>query len=229
MKISPGYNWNVAKELDVPPDPLILRLDFHQSAVVMHIFQEGMNSTKIVSAMDIAHALASDLPFSSGLLPANCLWWRNSREGPVYALWEPAQLRKIALQEKAGQPPRRFVIPLPGLIFLCLPGRPPWAYAAKKKPAKLTDLVYKAPLANVFANGRTCPGNHRYPADVSQVMDSFFRSFFSPAAELEGRSVRFPKNITHLWEFLDGKKDFPLEDLVKHGTVKDLLEMVMRG
>ena len=221
----PGYKWAVPDELKVPADPLRLRLDFHHQAVVMTMFEGEAVNTKVVSAMDVAHALASDLSFGTGLLPPGAIWWENTRGGPLFALYVEPKVRKLALQEVANKPPRRFTIPLPGFIFLCSPGEPPWVYAIKKKPTKESDIVYRAPLCNIFSNGRSCPGNHRYPERIADIVQSFFMSFFSPTADLQNRSQRFQKNVVLLWEFLDKKKTFPLDDLVKHGTVKDLINM----
>ena len=175
--------------------------------------------------MDVAHALATELSFSTGLLPRGTIWWQNTREGPLFALYVEPQVRKLALEKTAGKPPHRFTIPLPGFIFLCSPGHPPWVYAVKKKPTKETDIVYKAPLCNIFENGLTCPGNHRYPTRVADIVQSFFMSFFTTTANLKDRSLSFPNNIVRLWESLDKKHKFPMQDLVKHGTVKDLMNM----
>ena len=193
----------------------------------MTFFEEETITTKIVSAMDVAHALASELSFGSGLLPPGALWWRNTRSGTLVALYVEPRIRQVALQTDIKKPPHRYRIPLPGLIFICRPGMPPWVYAVKKKPTKETDIVYEAPVANVFADGRSCPGSHKYPNRVADMVESFFISFFSPTADLHGRSVKFPQNVIHLWEFLDKKKKFPLADLVKHGTVRDLMNMEM--
>ncbi|GAH85367.1 unnamed protein product, partial [marine sediment metagenome] len=81
-----------------------------------------------------------------------------------------------------------------------------------------------APLCNIYADGRTCPGNHRYPTRVADIVESFFISFFSSAADVRNRSVKFPNNIILLWEYLDKKKTFPKDDLVRHGRVKDLMQ-----
>lgn len=221
----PGYKWALPDDLNVPADPLRLRLDFHHQAVVMTLFEGEAVNTKVVSAMDVAHALASDLSFGTGLLPPGTIWWENTRGGPVFALYVDPKVRKVALQEVANKSPRRFTIPLPGFIFLCSPGRPPWVYAVKKKPTKESDIVYRAPLCNIHPNGLSCPGNHRYPARVADIVQSFFTSFFTATADLANRSQRFPKNVVPLWEFLDKKKRFPLDDLVKHGTVIDLMHM----
>ena len=223
-----AYQWAIPAQLDVPKDPLRLRLDFHHQAVVLHLFEDGIAGTKVVSAMDVAHVLAQELSFSTGMLPKNTLWWTNTAGGPVFALWEEPKVHRLALQEMPGQPPRRFSVPLPGIIFLCSPGQAPWVFALKKRPTKESDMVYRAPFCNIFQSGRVCTGNHKFPRDVGQQPDSFFRSFFSPTADLQDRSGRFPQNVVNLWEFLDGKKKYPLNDLVKHGRVKDLMQMDMK-
>lgn len=145
----------------------------------------------------------------------------------MVALYVEPHIRQVALQRDIKKPPRRYRIPMPGLIFLCRPGTAPWVFAVKSKPKKETDIVYRAPLANIHANGMSCAGTHKYPAKLEDMIESFFRSFFSPTADLQNRSRRFPENVIHLWEFLKGKKKYPLADLVGHGTIKDLMEMGM--
>ena len=222
------FSWAVPEELGVPPDPLRLRLDFHHQAVTMTYFDGDVVDTKLVSAMAVAHALASELSFGTGLLPDNTLWWTNTPQGPVVAVYADPQVWKVALQVSLDKPARRFEIPLPGLIFLCAPSRPPWVYAVKKRPAKPADEVYKAPLCNVFVNGRSCPGSHNYPNDVRETVRSFFLSFFSIAGDLRDRSLMFPDNVVKLWEFLDKKKTFPMDDLVECGTVADLMRVELK-
>ena len=222
----PGYGWAVPAELGIPPDPLRLRLDFHHQAVVMTSFEGETVSSKVVSAMDIAHSLAGELSFGSGLLPDKTLWWQNTRSGPVVAIYVEPQVRQLALQKDIRKPPKRFKVPMPGLIFLCRPASPPWVYAVKRKPTKEKDIVYAAPLANVFNNGRTCAGTHKFPTRLGATVQSFFVSFFSETADLRNRSKMFPENVIHLWEFLDGKKRYPRDDMVKQGTIRDLLNMV---
>ena len=75
----PAFSWAVPKELGIPADPLRLRLDFHHQSTVMTYFQsDTLTVTKQVDAMDVAHALASDLSFGSVLLPPDTLWWQNT-------------------------------------------------------------------------------------------------------------------------------------------------------
>ena len=219
-----AVQWAIPAELEVPADPLRLRLDFHHQAVVMTLFDPETVERKIVSAVDVSHALASELSFGTGLLPAQTLWWGNTRGGPIFALYEEPRVRTLALEKRAGSPPERFKIPLPGFIFLCLPGKPPWVFAVKKKPTKETDIVYKAPLCNIYEDGRSCPGNHKYPTRVADIVNSFFLSFFTTGVDRRNRSIRFPENVVDLWKYLNKKKKFPNPDLVKHGQVKDLMQ-----
>lgn len=222
------FNWAVPESLGLPPDPVKLVLEFHGQAVVMHVFENELATTKVVWAMDIARVLARELPSSSGLLAKNALWWGDTPGGPVTAIWQEPRVWRVALQEEALGTPRRFTIPMPGLIFLCRAGQAPGVYSAKRRPTRETDLVYRAPLCNLFQDGRNCPGSHTYPMDVGEIPDSFFRSFFTATADLRDRSKQFPDNIVKLWEFLDGKPDYPLADLVRHGTVHDLMTMMRR-
>jgi hypothetical protein len=204
-----------------------LRLDFHHQAVVMTSFEGETVDSKVVSAMDIAHALAGELSFGSGLLPTNTLWWQNTKSGPVVAIYVEPQVRILSLQDNINKPLRRFKVPMPGLIFLCRPAAPPWVYAVKRKPTKEKDAVFHAPLANLFNNGRSCPGSHKFPVRVADIPQSFFISFFSATADLRNRSKKFPGSVIHLWEFLDGKRRYPMDDLVQIGTVHDLMYMEM--
>jgi PRTRC genetic system protein B len=224
---TPVHGWAVPKELGIPTDPLRLRLDFHHQATVMTLFDGDITVRKLVDAADVAFALASDLSFGTGFLPENTLWWQNTRGGPVFAIYTPTKIRRLALQEDMKKAPRRFNIPLPPFVFLCKPGKPPWVFAVKKKPTKEKDMIYEAPLFNIYADGRSCPGSNKYPTRVADIVDSFFMSYFSHAADVHGRSRKFPKNVLGLWEYLDGKKNFPLEDLVEHGRIGDLMRMGM--
>jgi hypothetical protein len=220
------HKWEVPEELEIPADPIRARLDFHHQTVVLTIFEEETVNTRVVSALDVAHALASELAFDTGLLPTNTLWWRNTRSGPVTALYVEPRIRILALERMAMKAPERFTVPLPGFIFLCMPGKTPWVYAVKKGPPfKENDDVYKAPLSNIHENGKACPGNHRYPTDVSAIPESFFISFFTATDDLKNRSKKFPYNIILLWEYLNKKKRFPKNDLVRHGTIRDLIDM----
>lgn len=225
-KADDPWHWALPAGLDVPDDPLQLRLDFHSQVVVLRTFPaEGVGSIKMVSAVDVAHALASELTVTSGMLPLDALWWSNTRQGAAVALWREPKTWRVALQEEAGGSPQRYTIPMPGLIFICTPGRTPWIFAAKRRPSKPTDKVYRAPAFNVFADGRVCPGTHTFPEKVSDIPESFFRSFFSPTGDLNDRSKAYKNDLKKRWETLDGREKYPMNDLMEHSRVEDLLNL----
>ena len=131
---APVFSWAVPKELGIPADPLRLRLDFHHQSTVMTYFQsDTLTVTKQVDAMDVAHALASDLSFGSGLLPPDTLWWQNTRGGPVFALYVEPKIWKLALQEDIKKPPQRFTIPLPETNLSLHAGTSPLGLRRKKE------------------------------------------------------------------------------------------------
>ena len=224
-KTVPGHQWVVPESLQIPADPLRCRLDFHHQAVVMTLFDGDLVDTKMVSARDVAYSLASELTFGTGLLPFNTLWWSNTKGGSIFALYVEPKIRPFALLVDVNKPPERFTLPMPGFIFLCTPGQAPWVFAVKKKPTKEKDEVYKAPLCNVHHNGRSCAGTNKYPTRVADMVQSFFASFYTATANLSNRSQMFPDNVVLLWKHLNNKKRFPMADLVKHGTVRDIMEM----
>src|SRR5258708_4276151 len=60
---NPGspYRRLLPRDVEVEPDPLLIRLDFHRESVVLHEYADGLASSRLVSTIDIAHALASEL------------------------------------------------------------------------------------------------------------------------------------------------------------------------
>ena len=142
-------------EAGLDEDPLRLRLDFHDECVVMQDFAGGVVRTKLVSALDIAHALARELDLGTGLLPPTTLWWGKTARGAATALWQEPRVWTVRLRERLDAPPRRYRLPLPGLVFICLPGRQaPYVFAARTRLRSLDDQLYHCPTFNVFDSGR---------------------------------------------------------------------------
>jgi hypothetical protein len=219
-----GYQWALPENLEIPRDELKVRLDFYGQSVVMHVLENAVVTTKMVSPQDVALALLRDIPFGSGILPENTLWWQHRQDGsPVVALWRPPQVWPVALQLEPFKPPRRFRLPMPGLIFICRPGSPPGVVAVKKRPTTLEVPVFRAPLYNIYQDGKTCPGSHKYSDDIAKIPEEFFTAFFTLA--LGGEVSRsYGHDLLKLWESIDGKKRYPLRDLLPCGKVADLLK-----
>jgi PRTRC genetic system protein B len=213
--------------VELEEDPLRLRLDFHDESVILHDFAEKAARTRLVSALDVAHALARELDLDTGLLPPKTLWWAKTATGIRVAVWREPRVWTIRLRERYDTQPSRLRLPMPGLVFVCVPGRqPPYVFAAKARPTATTDLLYRCPTYNVFDTGRVCTGSHEFPANASRVPEAFFESYFSDVESTgRGRSRRHPDDVGALWTELRGHRSYPLDDLVPHGTVADVMRI----
>ena len=207
------------------PDSLKTRIDVYHDSIILRLYQKGSTITRLVSADDLAHAINSELTLETGLLPDGALWWTANHLRDSVAIWRDPAIWKVALQTEPFQPPERLTIPMPCLIFVCTPARPPAIYAARHRPTSNRDTLYHAPVYITFQNGATCPGTHQYPHDVSQIPESFFTSFFSKTGHDMNRSQRHPQDLAALWRELDGQESYPYHDLVSIGTVAEVMKM----
>ena len=211
--------WSLPGLADAARDELQIQLEVYKETIVLRGFESDSNWVRTVSADAIANVFTQHLGSSSGLLPQDALWWNQGETGQVVALWRPPQVWSVALQREAFKPPARLRLPMPGLVFVCSPGRAPWVYAAPERPTDTEQQLFRAPAFNVFSDGRVCPGSHRFPEEVGLMPESFFRSFFSLTGDSRDRSKKHPDNLQALWEEIDGKTEYPVEDLVPQCTV----------
>ena len=125
------------RDVEVEPDPLQLRLDFHRESTIRYDYAGGRVKVALVSALDVAHALASELDLTTGILPPDTLWLAKTGTGTRLALWVPPGVRTVRLRERYDAPPRRLRLPFPGLVFLTLPdGQAPYVFAARRGPRR---------------------------------------------------------------------------------------------
>src|SRR5438067_13396050 len=140
------YQRILPAEVEVEEDPLRLRLDFHGESVVLHDYTDNVVRTKLVSALDVAHALARELDLTTGLLPPDALWWAKTASGVRVAVWREPQVWTVRLRERYDGPAQRLRLPMPGLVFVCPPaGQPPSVFAAKSRPRSPDHQLYRCP------------------------------------------------------------------------------------
>ena len=217
--------WSMPEPADMPRDRLNLQLEVYSETLLLRGFEGESVWVRTVSADEIANVFIQHLGFSSGLLPQDALWWNQGETGQVVALWRPPQVWAVALQREAFKPPVRLRLPMPGLVFVCSPGRAPWVYAALERPTDHEQPLYRMPAFNVFSDGRVCTGSHRFPEETAEIPESFFGSFFSMTGDSRNRSKKHPDNLHALWEELNGKTDYPIEDLVPQCSVAQAIEV----
>lgn len=211
--------WSLPGASDAPRDALKAQLEVYGETILLRGFDREADWVRTVSADEIANVFTRHIGFSSGLLPENALWWGQGETGMTVGLWRSPRVWPVALQREAFEPPARLRLPMPGLVFVCSPGRAPRVYAAQRRPVAPEQTLYRMPAFNVFGDGRVCPGSHKFPDDAGEIPESFFRSFFSLTGDSKNRSKKHPDDLLGLWEEIDGKKEYPTEDLVPQCTV----------
>ena len=215
--------WAGLDQMEVPRDELQMQIEIYKESILIRKMNQSAVKVMMISADDIADTLAQHTKYESGMLPTDTLWWKKSHTVLITALWKPPQVWAMALQTEPFKPPTRLNLPMPGLVFLCSPNRSPWVFAAKKKPEGPNEILFKTPTFNVFRDGRVCPGNHEFPSQPEEVPKSFFQSFFSRTGDSHNRSQKHPTDLQELWQEIDGKEEYPLEDLLPQCTVADAM------
>ena len=221
--VSP-YQWALPPNVEVEPDPLQLRLDFHAETLLLTDYSGPAVRVRRVSAVEVAQALAGQLDLGSSLLPPGALWWSQTRTASHVAVWREARVWVVSLRDGPDTPLRRLRLPMPALVFVCAHGHTPFVFAAKRYPRSEDDQLHHCPTPTVFPTGRICPGTETFPADPAKVPEAFFHSAFSPHLG-QGKSHRYPDDVGRLWAELRGHRHFPLDDLVPHLRVGDAMRL----
>jgi hypothetical protein len=202
-----------ADKIAAPPLLPLVRLDFYDSAVILSRYQQGNPpavTTYPVSMTDIAAACAQ-LSVATGLLPPETLFWRSQGNVVSLAVFVPARpwLAQIGKE--------RLLVPLPPFIFS---GRERQysVYAVKERPIDSRAPLYHFPAPNVNGNGLICAGSAPFPECRPESIYDALRLFLEGSRfnnDLSANKCRaFPKNVGELWRELDGKRKFPLKELV---------------
>ena len=216
-----------------PPPPQLpeLRLDFYETAVLMSKWSDdGRLQTYPVDVHDVVGACAK-IEMRSSLLPANALFWGQRGDKTMLGIYVPA--RRWQMQTDV----RRYHLPMPPFVFIGV-GTMYQIFAIKKRPFRQSSTqpfikrpfqqsstqkainiqLYHAPSPNVYGSGGICSGNTPFPACSSETIQTALKLFMEDStfnADLcTGKCNSHQDDIRHLWEKLDGKKRFPLGELV---------------
>ena len=164
MSVDSGTTqWSLPGPADAPRDVLKVQLEVYNETILLRGFEDDSAWVRTVSADEIANVITQHLGFSSGLLPQETLWWNQGETGQVVALWRPPQVWPVALQREAFKPPARLRLPMPGLVFVCSPGRAPWVYAALERPSDPEQQLYRTPALQRLPGRAGLPGQPPLP------------------------------------------------------------------
>jgi PRTRC genetic system protein B len=116
---------------------------------------------------------------------------------------------------------------MPPLVFVGR-GRAYSIYAVKKRPSSAGVPLYHVPAPNVFAGGNICVGNTPFPDCSTQTIAGALTLFWEGSAFnshlSQDKCRRYPGDVRRLWQDLEGKKRFPLSELVPMN--KTLLQLI---
>jgi PRTRC genetic system protein B len=191
-----------------PARPLA-RLDLYDEAVVLTKFRDGGTITHPVALEEVAAAFA-EVPIGTGVLPANTLFWGRQQGQIVLGLYLPARSWAVTVG------PDCWCVPWPPLVFVGL-GTSYRVYAVKQRPPTPQAPLYQAPCPNVYPDGRICPGTTPFPVCATATIQAAFQCFISSGFNRDlglGKCQSQPNDILALWAQLQGRKRFPLAELV---------------
>jgi PRTRC genetic system protein B len=183
-------------------------LEFHTHDIVMTKYDNKGVQTYPVDLADLAGAF-TDLPISSGMLPPNTLFWQRKQGMDRLGIYVPPGRYQATWSKQT------YNLPMPGFVFVGW-GTAYQIYAVKAYPAAGSGL-FNAPTPNIHPGSSVCTGTAKFPkcaADtIQRAFEFFWASGFTPHLTAK-RCKSHPENVRDLWNELDGKGEFPLDELV---------------
>lgn len=190
----------------------------------------GTRSSKPISLDDLSAIIQSHTSLRTPLLPG--AWGTKmyvKRGNDEFFLFTTAPtVRDVKFDSREGR--REFKIPTPGLaFFVCVatrPGRQPSIvrsslFAIPHQILGTGDSLYRAPFTNVYNTNNICWGGNLVRemgtvAAVASIESQFFTNAFNHDLD-DGRFRSFSgaRNTFELFQWLDGKDEFPNDKLIR--------------
>jgi len=200
---------------------------FDESVVLVRYDEAGGRTACPVMLSDVAQALA-EVSMGSGLLPANVLFWQRLGGAERIGVYVPPGRWRVTARLEPDVAVE-WNVPMPPLLWVGQ-GRSYRVWALKRRPTPPDGAqpLWRAPLPNVYDDGPVCAGTVQFPvcgpATIGGALERFFASEFN--THLAGnRSLSHPQSVWELLARLDGRRRFPLSDLVRDRmTLGDLVD-----
>ncbi len=193
---------------------LKIRLDMYEHFAMLTSFKGGKpdGTQYVVDPISMAAALGN-ISLTSGLLPANTLFWGRRHNADRLAIYIAPKVHFVPIRDEL----QAWRVPMPGLVFIgheyhysC--------FALKEEPSSLNLPLFHAPCPNVHPEG-VCRGNapfpRAHPSTIWRAVEVFFGSKFNKDLG-QHKSRKYPANILDMWRMLDEdeEKTYPLDDLL---------------
>lgn len=204
----------------------VIQLNFYLNDVTTMTRYMGNGSiTHPITAAQIASLMdKTRTRIASGWLPANVLSWSIEPDNCVRCVTHfPATTRMIQIKDDA-----RWQIPLPPTVLVGNGSY--WHIYAIQSDTMLTPKtpLYHCPAPNVSKHdGVICRGNTPFPRAAPDTMDAAYTAFWDSQFNhhwVSGKCASYPNNVVDLWQTLDGADLFPDDELLRCGTLNDIIK-----
>lgn len=129
----------------------------------------------------------------------------------MLGVYVPARRWHVQTEDK------NYHIPMPPFVFVGC-GAAYQIFAVKKRPLNEAETLYHAPCPNIHTTGGICHGNTTFPIYSPQIIQQALHLFMEGSlfnADLSrDKCQSHPDDVRVLWAELDGRKRFPLSELV---------------
>ena len=151
----------IKQSLTTPPDALGA-LYFLPGQYLFKRVENGRETVKALSSEQISLAF-QEVRTDSGWITRRILRYREEPEGNFVLSYEPAGIRTILIEDKAGEV-REIRLPLPTLVLLGK-GNGFYIWAAKNRQITSKTKLAIAPLPNIGGDlsGKICFGSNEIP------------------------------------------------------------------
>lgn len=187
------------------------RLDLYDEALILTCYEGDDRRTSYPVAVDDLVAAFSRVPVSSGLLPANCLFWGRENGQTRIAIYVPGRRWRLWTAEHI------FDVPLPPLVFTGA-GEQYRVFAVKRRPQAMPFELYHCPTPNVHPNGVICQGSAPFPVCASDTVEQALSLFLEDSQFNDdmaaNKSRSYPEDVRRLWSQLEDVRHFPAGELV---------------
>jgi hypothetical protein len=176
-------------QYQLPRQPQLprLRLDFYSSAVLMSRWEEdGRVTTYPVSIHDVVSACTS-VELSSGLLPANTLFWKQRANQAVLGVYVPARRWQVQCETANSSDNQSYYLPMPPFVFAG--SGTPTRYSRLRNGRKLglttvkgcSSIMHPAPTSTATAASArgTPPSPFVYPKPFTRPCDCSWKAVSS--------------------------------------------------
>ena len=220
------YRSALPPDLELEEDPLRLRLDFHDESVILHDFAETVTRTAArLGTRRRARARPRAGP-RHGAAPARGTLVGEDRHRRPRRRVARAEGLDVRLRERYEAPPRRLRLPMPDWCSsACRGASHPTCSRRRRGRSATTDVLYRCPAYNVFDTAGM-HGIARVSLRPAEGARGVLRELLLGRREHRPRPVApHPEDVGELWAELGHSASYPLDDLVPHGTVADVMRI----